>query len=252
MTIDLNCDLGEGFGAYSLGDDAVMLGIVTSANIACGFHAGDPGIMARTVQEAHERGVAIGAHPGLPDLAGFGRREMAISPDDAYALTLYQIGALAAFARANGTRLHHVKPHGALYHQAERDAKIAEAIARAVRDFDPSLILYALSGGHLARVGESIGLQVADEVFADRAYLADGSLVPRHLKGAVITDAESAAARMVRLLREGCLTALDGIELTLNIDTICVHGDTPNAVDMARILRAALESEGFSLRPPKL
>ncbi len=248
-TVDLNCDLGEGFGRYRLGNDAALLDIVTSANIACGFHAGDPAIMARTVGLAAERGVAIGAHPSLPDLQGFGRRDMAITPDEAYQIVLYQIGALSGFARAVGATLHHVKPHGALYNMAAADPGLARAIARAVRDFDPKLHLVGLAGSELVRKAESAGLRAVSEVFADRAYLANGSLAPRSSPGAVIHDIDAVVARVLRMVREGKVDSVDGGTVSIKAQTICVHGDTPGAVDLAQALRDALLADGIALLP---
>jgi UPF0271 protein len=247
-SIDLNCDLGEGYGIWKLGEDEAVLEFVTSANIACGFHAGDPGTMARTVRLALARGVALGAHPSLPDLQGFGRRTMAVTPDEAHDLTLYQIGALQAFARAAGGSLHHVKPHGALYNMAAQDPALAQAIARAVREFDPALILVGLSGSELIRAGRSLGLACAQEVFADRGYEADGSLSPRQLPGAMIDDEEFAIRRVLRMAREGKVQCRTGGEVAVQADTVCVHGDQPRALDFARRLRQALTREGIGVR----
>jgi UPF0271 protein len=247
-TIDLNSDLGESFGAWSMGDDVALLGVVTSANIACGFHAGDPSTIRHTVLRAIAHNVAVGAHPSLPDLQGFGRRRMDVSPSDVYDLVLYQIGAVAAFARAGHGRLHHVKPHGALYHMAASDPAIARAIATATRDFDPDLVLYGLAGGAQAVAGEALGMAVAAEVFADRAYRRDGSLVPRGEPGAMI-DAESRAVEQaLELVRDRRVLSIDGVWVPVVADTICVHGDHPSAVSLARALRAAFEREGIGLR----
>ena len=201
--IDLNCDMGESFGAWKMGDDVGVMPWITSANIACGFHAGDFSTMQQTVLLAKAHNVAIGAHVSLPDLHGFGRREMKVRSDEAYAMTLYQIGALAAFTRAASTRVNHVKPHGALYNQAARDSAIAQAIARAVHDFDSSLILCGLANSELTRAGESAGLRVAHEAFADRRYEADGTLTPRSMPGAVIEDADAAVAQAVKIATSG-------------------------------------------------
>ena len=246
--VDLNADMGEGFGVYTLGDDLALLQTVTSANIACGFHAGDPGTMARIVETAAARNVALGAHPGLPDRVGFGRREMSVSAEDVRDLVAYQIGALDAFAARHGRRLQHVKPHGALYTMAERDPAIAEAIAQAVRDAGAALILVGLSGGRLVTAGRQRGLPVANEVFADRAYLPDGKLSPRSEPGAVLREQNPVAARIIRLAREGRITATDGSDLTPAADTVCVHGDTPDASALARAVRRALEAEGVAVR----
>jgi UPF0271 protein len=247
-TIDLNCDMGESFGAWTMGQDAGVLAHVTSANIACGFHAGDPLTMRRTVAAAVERGVAIGAHPSLPDLAGFGRREMRVSADETYAMTLYQIGALAAVARAAGAALHHVKPHGALYNMAAKERALADAIAAAVRDFDRALILVGLAGSELPRAGEAAGLTVAHEAFADRRYEADGSLMARSKAGAVIDDADAAVAQAVSIASRGEAGTTGGT-LRIRADTICVHGDRPDAASFARRLREGLEGAGLSIAP---
>ena len=246
--VDLNADMGESFGAYTLGNDDALLLSVTSASIACGFHAGDPGTMARTVAACTLHGVALGAHPGLPDLVGFGRRALAVSPAEARDLVTYQIGALAAFAARSGVRLQHVKPHGALYTMAERDPLLAAAIARAVREVDADLILMGLSGGALVEAGRMLGLRVAHEVFADRAYIADGTLAPRGSPGAVLHDPDEVAARIVRLVREGKIAATDGSDLTLEADTVCLHGDAPGAVLLASVVRRTLEEEGVAVR----
>lgn len=250
-TIDLNCDLGESFGAYRMGDDAGVLPFVTSANVACGAHAGDPSVMRRTVAAALEHGVAIGAHPGFPDLAGFGRREMGISPQEAYDLVLYQVGALAAFATAAGTALRHVKPHGALYNMACADAALAEAIARAVRDLDARLILFGLAGSELQRAAQGAGLRFAREAFADRAYAADGSLVRRGAPGATIDDPHEAVRRAVEIAAEGRTRTADGGELRLDADTVCIHGDRPDAARLARTLRKGLERSGVRVAAPR-
>lgn len=250
-TIDLNCDLGESFGAYRMGDDAGVLPFVTSANVACGAHAGDPSVMRRTVAAALEHGVAIGAHPGFPDLAGFGRREMGISPQEAYDLVLYQVGALAAFATAAGTALRHVKPHGALYNMACADAALAEAIARAVRDLDARLILFGLAGSELQRAAQGAGLRFAREAFADRAYAADGSLVRRGAPGATIDDPHEAVRRAVEIAAEGRTRTAEGGELRLDADTVCIHGDRPDAARLARTLRKGLERSGVRVAAPR-
>ncbi|HEX8361638.1 MAG TPA: 5-oxoprolinase subunit PxpA [Longimicrobium sp.] len=249
-TIDLNCDLGESFGAYRMGDDAGVLPYVTSANVACGAHAGDPSVMRRTVAAALEHGVAIGAHPGLPDLAGFGRREMRISPQETYDLVLYQVGALAAFATAAGTALRHVKPHGALYNMACADAALAEPIARAVRDLDARLILFGLPGSALQRAAEAAGIPFAREAFADRAYAPDGSLVPRGTPGAVIDDPDVAVRRAITIAAEGRVVTAQGGDLMLAADTLCVHGDRPDAARFAKMLREGLESAGVRVAAP--
>lgn len=242
--IDLNCDMGESYGVWQMGQDAQVLQHVTSANIACGMHAGDPLTMQRTVVAAVAHGVAIGAHPSLPDLQGFGRRVMAITANEAYALTLYQIGALSAFAQAAGSRLHHVKPHGALYNMAARDAALAQAIAQAVRDADAALILVGLAGSVLPAAGAALGLKVGHEAFSDRRYEADGSLTPRSEKDAVIHDIDAAVAQALAIVTQGNVKTRDGKTLSLHADTICVHGDRADAAKFAERLRAALDATG--------
>lgn len=248
--IDFNSDLGEGFGLYRLGDDQAVLAQITSANIACGFHAGDPRIMRQTVATAIAAGVAIGAHPSFPDLQGFGRRNMNLSPDEAYECVLYQVGALSGFARAQGTTLQHVKPHGALYNQAAADPALARAICEAVRDFDPSLYLYGLANSTLTDAGEALGLTVRHEVFADRTYQADGSLTPRGQANAMITNAEQAVAQVLCMLREGHVVAVDGSLVPVRADTLCIHGDQPGAAAFAHAIRQALCREGVLVRAP--
>lgn len=250
-TVDLNCDMGESFGPWRMGDDLAVLPHVTSANIACGFHAGDPSTMWHAVDAAIEQEVAIGAHPGLPDLVGFGRRTMDVGPAEVYALMLYQVGALVAFVRARGRELAHVKPHGALYNMAAARPELAAAIARAVAAVDPGLVLFGLAGSQLLRAGEERGLRVASEVFADRNYMPDGSLVPRSRPDALVTDEGEAVARAVRMAREGRVTAVDGTDVVVKADTICIHGDGPHAVQFARGLRAALEAAHVEVRAPR-
>ena len=228
--------------------DAVVLEHVSSANIACGFHAGDPVVMHRTVQAAFEHGVAVGAHPSLPDLQGFGRRAMLVTPNEAYDLVLYQIGALAAFCRALGGRLSHVKAHGALYNMAAKDAELAAAIAQAVRDFDPGLVLFGLAGSELIRAGAGAGLKVANEVFADRSYQRDGMLTPRNRPNAMVGDVNAALARVERMVLEGTVRAVDGTDVKIEADTICIHGDEPGAAEFARELRALLARLGVAVR----
>jgi UPF0271 protein len=245
--IDLNGDVGESFGAYSLGNDVALFDYVTSANVACGFHAGDPSVMRRTIRAALEKGVAIGAHPGYPDLQGFGRRPMDLSADEAYALTLYQIGALYAFARAEGGELSHVKPHGALYNRAAKDPSLADAIARAILDFDPKLVLFGLSGSELIHAGEALGLTVANEVFTDRTYQNDGSLTSRALPDAFVTDPSVAANRLARMVKEGKVRSRQGADLSIRAETACIHGDHPGALESARRVREVLEREGIRI-----
>lgn len=250
MSIDLNCDLGEGFGVYDLGADEELLAVITSANVACGFHAGDPSHMRRTVALARARGVSVGAHPGYPDLVGFGRREMAVDPAEVENMVAYQIGALAAIAHAEGVRLTHVKAHGALYNQAAREPALAAAIARAVAAVDPALILFGLSGSRLLTAGTESGLRVAGEVFADRAYLADGRLAPRGKPGALITDPAAVAERALRMIRDGRVVSVTGEEIPVSADTICIHGDTPGAARLASALRTSLEGHGVRVAAP--
>lgn len=250
MQVDLNSDMGEGYGAWRMGDDMALLAHVSSANIACGFHAGDPDTMARTASAAAERGVAIGAHPSLPDLQGFGRRVMQLSESEAYGFTLYQAAALAGFARASGTTLRHVKAHGALYNMAAKDAKLAGAICRAVRDFDPALVVFALAGSVMVEVARDMGLAVAQEVFADRSYQADGSLTPRGQPGALITELDTSIAQVRRMLHEGHVRAQSGADVAIQADTVCLHGDQPGAVVYAAALREALVADGVVIRAP--
>ena len=248
-TIDLNCDLGESFGAYTIGLDAEVIPHITSANVACGYHAGDPEVMRRTVAAASAAGVAVGAHPGFPDLVGFGRRNLAATPDEVYGYMLYQLGALDAFARAAGVKLQHVKPHGALYNMAGKDEKLAAAIAKAIRDFDPDLILLGLSGSAMLTEGEKAGLRVAREVFADRAYNEDGSLVSRKLPGAVITDEDEALARVLRMIEQGEVQTITGKVIPIAADSVCVHGDNAHALAFVTRIRKALEERGIAVRP---
>lgn len=245
--IDLNADLGESFGPWRMGDDAGVMPWITSANVACGFHAGDPAIMRATVALCVRHGVAIGAHTSLPDLQGFGRREVKVAPSEVYAQTLYQLGALHAFALAANTRLHHVKPHGALYNMAARDHGLADAIAQAVADFDPTLILVGLAGSALIGAGRSKGLCVQSEAFCDRRYRADGSLTPRSEAGAVIEDIDEAVAQAVSIATRGEAVAGDGGRVSMQADTLCVHGDRANAAAFAERLRGALEDAGTSI-----
>lgn len=248
LCIDLNSDLGESFGDWRMGMDEEVMRSITSSNVACGWHAGDPVVMLGTVRAARAAGVAVGAHPGYPDLMGFGRRGMACTPDELYAYTLYQAGALAAVCRSEGIELQHVKPHGAMYNQAAKDPRMAEAIARAVRALGEGVMLMGLAGSAFEAASADAGVPFAAEAFVDRGYMPDGSLVPRSRPGAFIHDPEEAAVRMVRLVKEGIVTAADGSELRLKAHSICVHGDNPDAVSMARTVRAALEGEGIALR----
>jgi 5-oxoprolinase (ATP-hydrolysing) subunit A len=250
IQIDLNSDLGESFGRWSLGADAALMRSITSANVACGYHAGDPGVMRETIRMARDMRVAVGAHPGFPDLVGFGRRNLSASPQEVEDFVLYQIGALAAIAAAEGVRLQHVKAHGALYNMAIRDRALADAIARAVASFDPTLILFGLPGTELLRAGEAAALPIAAEGFADRSYEADGSLTPRAKPAAVIHDPEEVVARAVRMARDRVVTAADGRDIPMPIQTICTHGDTPGSHELTRLLREGLEREGIEVRAP--
>lgn len=249
--VDLNCDLGESFGAYTIGADARVIPFITSANVACGYHAADPVVMEKTVALCKQHHVAVGAHPGFPDLMGFGRREMKVSPAEAKAYVLYQLGALDAFCRAAELKLAHVKPHGALYNMAAKDAALAKAICEAVRDFDRELTLVALAGSEMVRVGREMGLFVAQEVFADRGYEEDGSLVNRSKPGAMIHDEDEAISRVVRMVTEGKVRAVTGRDVPVTADTVCIHGDGENALAFAQKIRAELEGAGVRLLPPK-
>lgn len=245
--VDINCDLGESFGAYTTGNDSEILDFVTSANIACGFHAGDPSVMSETVDMAVSKGVAVGAHPGYRDLQGFGRRFMDITPEQAGQLILYQVGALYGFVAARGARIQHVKPHGALYNAAVGDAVLAEAIAVAVQQLDPDLILFGLAGSELIAAGERIGLRTASETFADRSYQADGSLTSRRQPGAMIEDEGRAIDQVIRMVKEGKVRSLQGTDVAVRADTICVHGDEPRAVQFAKAIRSNLDQVGIDV-----
>ena len=247
--IDLNCDLGESFGNYKLGLDDEVIKYISSANIACGFHASDPLVMQKTVALARDNGVAVGAHPGFPDLVGFGRRNMNVSPAEAKAFVQYQIGALSAFCKAAGCRLAHVKPHGALYNMAGKDEALAMAVCEAIQAVDDSLILLGLSGSKMLEAADKIGLRSAREVFADRAYEEDGSLVARTKPGAMITDEDEAVARVIRMIREGRVTAVTGKDIPIRADSVCVHGDSPKALAFVQKIRAALTAEQIQIVP---
>lgn len=249
MHIDLNADLGESFGAWTLGQDEALMASITSASVACGFHAGDPSVMRDTVARALGRGVAIGAHPGFPDLVGFGRRAMQASPPEVEDFVLYQVAALSGVAAAQGARLQHVKPHGALYVMACRDSALAGAIARAVASFDPALVLYGLPNSALLEAGRAVGLRVAAEGFADRAYEPDGSLASRQNPGSVLHDVQTVVARALRLVRDREVVATDGSVIPLEVETLCLHGDTPGAAELAAAVRRGLESAGVDVRP---
>jgi UPF0271 protein len=249
MRIDMNSDLGEGFGAWSMGDDEAVIASVSSANIACGYHAGDPSIMRGTVKLCADNGVAVGAHVSYPDLSGFGRRDMSCSPQEVYDCCLYQIGALRAFCDAQGVHLQHVKPHGAMYNKAAKDRKLADAIASVVKRLGGGIILMGLAGSEFENAANDNGVRFAAEAFADRAYMKDGSLMPRSREGAVIHDAEAAAARVARMVTMGTVAAADGGEIRLKPDTICLHGDTKEAAEMAAVVRRALERAGVEIKP---
>lgn len=246
--VDLNCDLGESFGAYTMGLDEEILPFVTSANIACGFHGGDPAVMRKTVLLALQNEVAIGAHPGLPDLIGFGRRNMEITSQEAYDMVVYQIGALEGFVKAAGGKMHHVKPHGALYNMAAKKQELAEAIAEAVYKVNPELILFGLSGSELVLAGERIGLRTAHEVFADRTYQADGALTPRKQPDALITNQEQAVAQVIRMVKEGTVLSQQGQEVAIKADTVCLHGDGVHALMFARQIREFLANSGVLVK----
>lgn len=247
MRIDLNADLGESFGPWPMGQDAALMASISSANVACGFHAGDPGTMRATIALAREKRVAIGAHPGFQDLVGFGRRDIKASPAEVEDLVLYQVSALAGMAAAQGVTLQHVKAHGALYNMACRDRPLADAIARAVASLDRSLILFGLPNSELLRAGEAAGLRIAAEVFADRAYDPDGSLTSRAKPGSVIHDTPQVVARAIRMVTDQEVIAVDGSRIALRADTICLHGDTPGAAGHARAVRAGLEKAGIKI-----
>lgn len=246
--IDLNCDMGESFGSWNMGNDAEIMPYVSSVNIACGFHAGDPNIMMKTIDLAIQHSVNIGAHPGYPDLAGFGRRHLFMSPKEVYAAVLYQIGALAAIARARGAELHHVKPHGALYNLAAKDSVYAEAIADAIYVFDSSLILYGLSGSELTRAGKEKGLSVFHEVFADRTYQADASLTPRTEPNAILKTPEEAVDQIIRILQTGEVITCSGDAIPIEADSICIHGDHEGAAEFAKQIYQQLTDFDISIR----
>lgn len=248
MQIDLNCDLGEAFGNYSFGGDKDIIPLITSANIACGFHAGDENVMNETIQLAKENNVGIGAHPGLPDLQGFGRRKMDIKPKEIYNLVVYQLGALNGFCKIHGTRINHVKPHGALYNMGAKNKEIAQAIAQAVYDFDKSLVLVGLSNTLLISEAEALGLRTASEVFADRRYEDDGQLVSRQESDATITNTDEALQQVLKMVTENKVVSKNGKEIDLQADTICVHGDGAHAPDFVTQIRKKLTKEGIDIQ----
>ena len=246
--IDLNCDLGESFGNYKIGMDEEVIPLISSANVACGYHASDPSVMQKTIAMTKKFGTAVGAHPGFPDLMGFGRRNLSVSPAEAKAYTLYQLGALDAFCRTQGVKMQHVKPHGALYNMAAKDYELARGICEAIYEFDKELIVLALSGGELVRAGEDIGLRTALEFFADRAYEEDGTLVNRRKEGAVITDENEALARVVRMIKENKLTAITGKDISIKADSVCVHGDGVKALEFVKKIREKLTDEQIAIK----
>ncbi|MDY5025332.1 MAG: 5-oxoprolinase subunit PxpA [Oliverpabstia sp.] len=247
LRVDLNSDLGESFGRYTLGMDDKIIPLITSANVACGYHASDPVVMEKTIAMAKEAGIRVGAHPGFPDLMGFGRRNMNVSPAEAKAYTLYQLGALDGFCRAAGVKLQHVKPHGALYNMAAKDYKLSEAICEAIKSFDKDLIVLALSGGELAKAAKDMGLRTALEVFADRGYEEDGTLVDRRKEGAMITDEQEAIDRVIRMVKEKKVTAVTGRDIPIQADSVCVHGDGVKALAFVEKIRAALQKEEIQI-----
>lgn len=247
--IDLNCDLGESFGKYKIGMDEEVIPLISSANVACGYHASDPIVMQKTIAMTKKFGTAVGAHPGFPDLMGFGRRNLSVSPAEAKAYTLYQLGALDAFCRTQGVKLQHVKPHGALYNMAAKDYELARGICEAIYEFDKDLIVLALSGGQLIRAGQDIGLRTALEFFSDRAYEEDGTLVNRRKEGAVITDENEALARVVRMIKENKLTAITGKDISIKADSVCVHGDGVKALGFVKKIREKLTDEQIAIKP---
>ncbi|MBQ5754539.1 MAG: 5-oxoprolinase subunit PxpA [Oscillospiraceae bacterium] len=246
--IDLNCDMGESFGAYKIGCDELVLPYITTANVACGFHAGDPMVMAATVKAAKENGVGVGAHPGYPDLVGFGRRKMTLSFEEIKNDVLYQTGALMAFLKAQGMKMQHMKPHGALGNLAMADEKVAAAVCEAVCELDKDLYMFGHANSVMLKVAKSYGLKTVSEVYGDRAYLDDGHLVPRSRPGAVIHDTEFAVKRAVRMVTEGVVESIDGKIIEIQADSLCVHGDTPAALEFIKQIRAALEAEGVAIK----
>lgn len=250
LAVDINSDVGESFGAYAIGADAGLFPLISSANVACGFHGGDPRVMERTVFTLAELDVAVGAHPGFPDLAGFGRREMHLSPDEVRTDVMYQIGSLRAFCDAAGVPLHHVKPHGAMYNMAARDQEMAEALASAIHSVASGALVYAQAGTELAQASERLGLRVACEVFADRAYLSSGLLAPRSLPGSVLHDPVEITERLIDMIRGEPIPTIDGDSITVRADTVCIHSDTPSAVPIAETIRSALDAAGVAVRPP--
>lgn len=251
LKVDLNCDLGESFGAYHIGNDDEILPFVSSVNIACGFHAGDPSVMRQTVEKALQHGVAIGAHPGLQDLMGFGRRMMRVSPEEVYNYMIYQIGALDGFVRAAGESMHHVKPHGALYNMAAVDPNIADAIAKAVYRINPDLFLYGLANSEFVQAGKRYDLRVIQEAFADRTYQPNGTLTSRTEKNALVTSEDQAITQVLQMVQEGCVQVVDGSTVRIEAQTICIHGDGAHAVQFAEKINGTFRSKGVSICAPK-
>lgn len=249
IKVDLNCDMGESFGNYSCGMDADVAEYISSVNAACGFHAGDPLVMEKTVQLCKKTGTAIGAHPGFPDLVGFGRRQMKVSMDELRTMVMYQVGALEAFCKAQGLKLQHVKPHGAMYNMAGKDEAMAEAICAAIYAVDPSLILLGASGSKMLEAAKAVGLKGASEVFADRAYEEDGSLVARTKPGAMITDEDEAVSRVITMVRDRKIKTVTGKEIEVKADSICLHGDSAKAVLFAQEIKKAIEESGIQIAP---
>lgn len=248
MRIDLNCDMGESYGVYTLGYDEAAMPHVTSINVACGFHASDPLNMLKTIRLAKKYNLAIGAHPAFPDLVGFGRRAMAASKEEIFADVVYQIGALAGICQSQGLKLQHVKVHGALYNMAEKDLAVGTAIAEAIQSVDPNLYMVCSCGSPMVKAAQTVGVNYVEEAFADRAYTVEGTLVPRSQPGAVIHDVKTVAERVLALVKTGKVKTIDGTEIALKADTICVHGDTPGAVEMIKEIRMRLEAEGVTLQ----
>ena len=247
--VDLNSDLGESFGSYKIGRDEDIIPLISSANVACGAHAGDPDVMAKTADICKSSGISMGAHPGFFDLMGFGRRNLAVSPEEAKNLIIYQIGALDAFAKSRGIKLAHVKPHGALYNMAAKDARLAAAIAEGIYSYNPELILLGLSGSEMLRAAENIGLPCAAEVFADRAYEDDGTLVARSKPGAMINDEDEAVSRVIKMIKEHRVTTISGKEIEISPASVCVHGDSEKALLFVKKIRDALTSENIEIKP---
>ena len=247
--VDLNSDLGESFGRYTLGMDEKVIPLISSANVACGYHASDPVVMDKTVAMAKAARIKVGAHPGFPDLMGFGRRNMSVSPAEAKAYVLYQLGALYGFCKAHGVEIQHVKPHGALYNMAAKDYELSKAICEGIKEFDSGLIVLALSGGELVKAAMDLGLPVAREVFADRGYEEDGTLVDRRKEGAMITDEKEAISRVVRMVKEEKVRAVTGKDIEIQADSICVHGDGAKALEFVEKIRQAFGEEGIEVCP---